>query len=63
MNRIPAPKEDFEKNKYVGYSSVICNMDGVDDNGLEMIFGGPRGNTYKGEVWLPLNFYVYFCSL
>ena len=61
MNRIPAPEEDFEKNKYVGYSSVICNMDGNYDNGLEMIFGGPRGNTYKGEVGVRMVTTKFIC--
>ena len=50
MKQIPDPEHDYEKNKYTGYSSVICNMDGDDGNGQEMIFGAPRGSTYKGEV-------------
>ena len=51
MEQIPTPQNVPTKDKYFGYSSVICDMDGdPDGNGYEMIFGGPRGEMYFGEV-------------
>ena len=37
-------------DKYMGYSSTICDLNG--DTIQDFIFGGPRGNTYKGEVYI-----------
>lgn len=53
MDRIPPGDEAATDDKYIGYSSVICNMDNDElYNGLEYVFGGPRGELYFGEVLL-----------
>ena len=51
MENIPTPQNVPTTDKYMGYSSVICNMDNdILWNGYEMVFGGPRGEMYSGEV-------------
>ena len=51
MTKIPKaiPEEDTI-DKYIGASSAVCDMDGDSWNGLEYVFGGPRGAMYNGEV-------------
>ena len=63
MEDIPTPQNTPTKDKYIGYSSVICNMDGDDWNGDEMIFGGPRGEMYSGEVSKIVNVKLVNCKL
>ena len=56
MERIAkVDNEGSTADKYIGYSSAICNLDGDDFNGLEYVFGGPRGHLYSGEV----TYYTY----
>jgi len=51
MDKIPTPQNVPTTDKYIGYSSVICNMDNdIEWNGYELVFGGPRGKMYSGEV-------------